>query len=98
VIALFTPDIQGVCWFNSVKSLFATLNVQERILPIVAMADRHCDLAAVEKATDTHFAVTLPYVREFRQEGADVGTTYAAMRYLRGIKKLHALLKGADGK
>ncbi len=98
VIALFTPDVQGICWHGSVKPLFAAMSAQERVLPVAAMANRYCDLAAAEKAADTHFAITLPYVHEFRREGTSDGTTFVAMQYLREVKKLHALLKGADGK
>ncbi len=96
VVALFTPDVQGICWFNSVKPLLATMNTQERVLPAVAMASRRHDLSAVEKAVDTKLAAALPYVREFRQDcDPGSGTTPAAMRYLRKVKKLHTLLKGA---
>lgn len=102
VIALFTPDVQGVCWFNSVKQLLTTMDAQGRVLPVAAMADRHHQLAAIEKAADLQFAAVLPYVKEFRQI-CDTGTspldgsTHAAMRYLREVKSLSALLKGADG-
>lgn len=97
VIALFTPDIQGICWFNSVKPLISTMSAQERILPVVTLAGRQHDLSAVEKATDAKLVASLPYVREFRQDcDPGVGTTPAAMRYLREVKKLYELLKGSD--
>lgn len=98
VIALFTPDVQGICWFNSVRPLIATMNAQERVLPVAAMAGRHHDLSAVEKAVDGKYSAVLPYVHEFRQDCAGTGTTPAAMRYLSHTKKLCALLKGVDGK
>lgn len=97
VIALFTPDVQGICWFNSVRPLISTMGAQERILPVAAMAGRQHDLSAVEKEADTKFIASLPYVREFRLDcEPGVGTTPAAMRYLREVKKLHVLLKGSD--
>jgi len=97
IIALFMPDVQGICWYGSVKPLFATMSAQERVLPVAAMAGRHHDLSAVEKEADTKLAAALPYVREFRQDcDAGAGTTPASMRYLREVKKLHALLEGAD--
>ncbi len=96
VIALFTPDVQGICWFNSVKPLIGTMNAQERILPVAAMIDRHHDLSAVEKATDTKLVVAMPYVREVQRGGISDGTTRSAIRYHREVKKLQALLKGAD--
>jgi CO dehydrogenase nickel-insertion accessory protein CooC1 len=99
VIGLFTPDVQGICWFNSVKQLLATMNAQTRILPVAAMAGRQHDLSAVEKAADAKLAAALPYVQEFRQDcDPGAGTTPAAMRYLREVKKLHALLEGGGAK
>lgn len=95
VIALFTPDVQGICWFNSIKPLLATMNAQARILPVAVMAGRQHDLSAVEKAADAKLAAALPYVQEFRQNcDPGAGTTPAAMRYLREVKKLQALLEG----
>jgi hypothetical protein len=97
VIPLFTPDVQGICWFKSVRTLFATMSAQESVLPVAAMVDRHHDISAVEKAVDTQFSVPLPFVREFRQDcDTGAGTTSAAMKYLRQAKKLHAMLKGVD--
>lgn len=96
VITLFKPDVQGICWFNSVNPLIGTMNAQKRILPVAAMADRHHDLSSAEKALDTKFAAALPYVSEFRQEAVSNGTTRNAIRYHREVKKLHALLKGVD--
>lgn len=96
VITLFTPEVQGICWFNSIKPLISTMNAQVRILPVVAMADRHHDISAVEKATDMKLAVVLPYVREYRQDGISNDTTRAAMRYCQEVNKLQAMLKGAD--
>ena len=96
VIILFTPDVQGICWFNSIKPLISTMNAQERILPVVALADRHHDISAVEKATDTKLAAALPFVHGFRQDGISNGTTRAVMRYCQGLNKFQAMLKGAD--
>jgi len=96
VITLFTPDVQGICWFKSIKPLISTMNAQGRILPVVAMMDRHHDISAVEKATDTKPAVALPYVRGFRQDGISNGATRAVMRYYQGVNKIQAMLKGAD--
>jgi MinD-like ATPase involved in chromosome partitioning or flagellar assembly len=99
VIVLFTPDVQGICWFNSVKPLLATMNAQERILTVAAMVGRQHDLSAAEKAADAKLAAALLYVQEFRQDcDPGAGTTPAAMRYLREVKKLHALLEGGGAK
>ena len=96
VITLFTPDVQGTCWANSIKALISTMNAQARVLPVAVMTGRMNDLSVVEKAVDTKLAAALPYIREFRQDSMIDGTMPAAMRYLREVKKLHTLLKGAD--
>ncbi len=100
IITLFTPDVQGVCWFNGIKHLLTTMNAQGRVLPVAAMADQQ-QLSAIEKAMDARFTAVLPYVREFRQihdTGAfpTEGATPGAVRYLREAKKLCGLLKGVD--
>lgn len=96
LITLFTPNVQGICWFKSVKPLIDTMNAQERVLPVVTMMGMHHDLSSVEKALDTKFAAMLPYVQGFRQGGISDGTTRTATRYLREVNKLQTLLKGAD--
>jgi len=96
VIVLFAPDVQGICWFNSVKQLIGTMNAQERILPVAVKLYKQHDLSAVEKATDTKHVVAMPYVREVQQCSISDGTTRSAIRYHREVKKLQALLKGVD--
>lgn len=101
VIAVFTPDVQGECWFNAVKPLLHSMNAQGRVLPVAALVDNHHDLSAIEKAADAQFTAALPFVKELRQirdAGAFPldGTTPAALRYARQAQKLYTLLKGAD--
>ncbi len=96
-----TPDVQGVCWFNAVKPLIEGMNVQGRVLPIAAMADRHHDMSAIEKAADLKFSASLPFVNEFRltrDTGAIPldGTTPAAFRYMVQVQKLYSVLRGDD--
>lgn len=96
VIALFTPNVQGVCWFKSVEELIGTMNAKERLIPVAARQYSHHDLSAVEKATDTKLVVKMPYVGEVQQGGISDGTTRSAIRYHREVKKLQALLNGVD--
>ena len=101
VIVLVTPDVQGVCWFQAVKSLFISMNAQDRIIPVAAMADRHCDISAIEKAAGTRFPVSLPIVREFKRmkdmgEFPLSGTTLAAHRYAKQAKILYEMLREGD--
>lgn len=99
LIVLFTPDVQGVCWYNAVKPLLQSMNAQGRVVPVVAMADPHQDLSAIEKAADVSFATVLPFVKEFRRNPGDSpqnGTTIAATQYAKQVKKLMKLLKAGD--
>jgi len=103
VIILVTPDVQGVCWFQAVKSLFISMNAQGRVLPVAAMSDRHCDLPVIEKAAGTRFPVSLPFVKEFRRirdtgEFPLSGTTRTAHRYAKQVKILYEMLKEGDGR
>lgn len=99
VIVLFTPDVQGVCWFNSVAPLLHNRQTCGHVLPVAAMVDRHHDLSAVGKATRASFAAALPFVMEFRQmhdTGTSPldGTTPSAFRYQRQVRQLFEQLKG----
>lgn len=99
VIVPITSDVQGVCWYNAVKPLLQSMNVQGHVLPVAAMTDRHHDLSIIEKAVDLQFAAALPFVNEFRQESTVFpldGASLAALRYTKQVKKLYTLLKG-DG-
>lgn len=93
IIIPIAPNVQGVCWFNAVKPLLEAMNAAGRVLPVAAMADRQHDLSVVEKAADMRFIAALPYVREFRQDGADAGTTPAATRYAKQVQKIFGMLR-----
>lgn len=93
IIVPITPNVQGVCWFNAVKPFLEAMNAVGRVLPVAAMADRQHDLSVVEKAADMRFIAALPYVREFRQDSADTGTTPSAMRYAKQVQKIFGMLR-----
>jgi hypothetical protein len=52
----------------------------------------HPALDAIEKVADIRFAAALPFVREFRQNGGDAGSTPAAIRYFKQVQKLYRKL------
>lgn len=89
LIILITPDVQGVCWLNAVKPFLEAMNADGRVLPVAAMADRQHDLSVVEKEADIRFAAVLPYVSEFRQNGAEAASTPAAIRYEKQVRILY---------
>ena len=68
ILVPFTPDVQGVCWFNAVKPLLQSMKAQGRVLPVAAMTDRHQDISLIEKAIDADIGAILPFVKEFRQK------------------------------
>ena len=97
VILLITPDVQGICWYKAVQPLLETMNAQERILPVVSMTEKQHDLSIIEKEIEENFIAALPFVKEFRQNSTMIpqdGTSYAAVRYLKQVKKIHELLRG----
>jgi hypothetical protein len=67
-------------------------------LPVAAIRSKQHDIPAVEKAIDVSVSVVLGFVKEFRMANDGVppldGTTPAAMRYARQVKKLYELIKG----
>lgn len=87
IIIPITPDVQGVCWFNAVKPFLEAMNTSGRVMPVVAMAAQPT-LDVIEKATDIRFAVALPHVHEFRQNGSEAVSTFFAVRYLKQAQKL----------
>ena len=99
IILLTTPDIHGVCWYKAVEPLLETMNAKKNILPVAVMTDRHHDISAIEKVTGVRFSALLPIVNEFRWDSTMIpldGTSSAAMRYCKQVKKLYERLKG-DG-
>jgi len=98
IIVVFTPDVQGVCWFNAVKPLLENMGAMERIVPVAAIRSKQHDIPAVEKAIGLQLSAVLGFVKEFRMANDGIypldGTTPAAMRYTRQVKKLYGLLKG----
>ena len=99
IIVPITPDVQGVCWYKAVEPLLETMNVKKNILLVAAMMDRHHDISAIGKATGVRFSASLPIVNEFRWDSTLIpldGTSPAAMRYSKIVKKLYERLKG-DG-
>lgn len=99
VIVLFTPDVQGICWYNAVKPLLQSMNTQVRVFPVAAMTERHHDISAIEKAADVQFEAMLPFLKEIRQKPYDIplnGTTFSALQYEKQVKKLFKLLKDGD--
>ena len=78
-------QLQGLCWFLSVKPLLERMDALERVLPVASMARPDHDIDGVEKAGGLVFSAQLPWVR-------DTG----AGKYTRGLKPLLNMLSGGD--
>ncbi len=101
IIVPITPDAQGFCWYNAVKSLIEGMNAKERLLPVAAMEDKYHDIETIEKITGVHFAAHLPFCKEIRymrDTGVSPldGTTPAAFQYMYAVRKICVLLKGCE--
>jgi cellulose biosynthesis protein BcsQ len=64
IILPIVPNLQGLCWFLSVKPLLERMDALERILPIASMARPDHDVAGIEKIGGLAFAAQLPWVRD----------------------------------
>lgn len=98
VIVMFTPDVQGICWYQSVTPLLHNRQVQGHVLPVAAMIEGHHDLPAVEKTIGASLAAALPFVKEFRKTHDSgmsplEGVTPSALRYQRHVRRLYEQLK-----
>jgi hypothetical protein len=85
IILPIVPDLQGLCWFLSVKPLLERMGALERVLTVASMARPEHDIAGMEKIGGLVFAAQLPWVRD-----ADSG------KYARGLKPLLHGLSGGD--
>lgn len=79
------PDVQGLCWYLSVKPLLERMGVMERILPVAFMVRAEQDIAGVEKAGGLQFRAQLPWVQ-------DTGNG----KYTRALKPLLHMFEGGD--
>jgi len=85
IILPIVPDLQGLCWFLSVKPLLERMGSLERVLPVASMARPEHDVAGVEKIGGLAFAAILPWVR-------DIG----GAKYEKALKPLLHALSGGD--
>jgi MinD-like ATPase involved in chromosome partitioning or flagellar assembly len=85
IILPIVPDLQGLCWFLSVKPLLERMGALERVLTVASMARPEHDIAGVEKIGGLAFAAQLPWVRD-----VDSG------KYARELKPLLHGLSGGD--
>ena len=93
VLVLFTPDVHGICWYQSVAPLLHNRQAQGHVLTVASMVEGHHDLSVVEKAIGVPFAAALPFVKEIRQmrdTGVSPleGVTPPAIRYQRHARQL----------
>jgi MinD-like ATPase involved in chromosome partitioning or flagellar assembly len=101
VVVMLTPDVQGICWYQSVAPLLRNRQTQGHVLPVATMIGKHHDIPAIEKAIGTSFTAALPFVKEFWQTHDSgmsplEGATPSAIRYQRQARQLAEQLKGVS--
>lgn len=103
VIVPLTPDIQGVCWWLSVKPFLDRMNAAKRVLPIAAMVQKHHNPDWAAEAAGIGFRAELPFAPELgrlRGMGSlpDECSTPRAFAWNRQIGRLfHDMLEGRKG-
>jgi MinD-like ATPase involved in chromosome partitioning or flagellar assembly len=104
IILPLIPDIQGVCWWLSVKLFLERMNADKRIIPVATMVQRRHNPDWAAEVAGIKFFVELPFVPELnalRCLGSlpDEGSTPKALHWNRQVRKLyqHILkLRGVD--
>jgi MinD-like ATPase involved in chromosome partitioning or flagellar assembly len=48
VVVMLTPDVQGICWYQSVAPLLRNRQTQGHVLPVATMIGKHHDIPAIE--------------------------------------------------
>lgn len=105
VVILITPDIQGVCWWLSVKPFLERMNAGKRIIPVASMVQRHHNPDWAAEAAGIRFCTELPFAPELdrlRGTGSlpDECSTPKALAWNRNLRKIFHYLtekrKGGD--
>jgi hypothetical protein len=97
VVIPMTPDIQGVCWWLSVKPFLDRMNAGERAVPVAATVQGYQNPGWAAEAAGLRFAAELPFAPELgRLRGMgclpDGCSTPKALAWSRQVKKLLRLL------
>lgn len=103
VIIPLSPDIQGVCWWLSVKPFLDRMNATKRVLPIATMVQKHHSPNWAAEAAGIRFRAELPFAPELgRLHGMgslpDECSTPRALAWNRQIRRLfHDFLEEGKG-
>lgn len=94
IILPIVPDLQGICWYLSVRSLLRSMGVLERVLPVASQAQLSQSIPNVEKAGEFIFTAVIPWIREIA-DCRDTGEPALANR--KYAKSIQPLLKKLTG-
>lgn len=94
IVLPLIPDIQGLCWYLSVRSLLQSVNAMERVLFVAAQAQPSHNIAGVERAGEFTFAATMPWIREVADLRDTGKPAFDNRRYVRALLPLLDKLKG----
>ncbi len=93
IILPIVPDVQGLCWFLSVRPLLESMGAQGRAVPIAAKAQPFHDIGSIEKMGGLSFAAVFPYMRDTAVL-RDTGETAATGRHSKPLRQLVSRLTG----
>ena len=64
ILILITPDLQGICWWQSVEPLLKQLNVLNKVHLVLSPVHRHHQESWIQESLGIKIAATLPLADE----------------------------------
>ncbi len=94
IVLLVVPDVQGLCWFLSVKSLLESMNAQGRVIPVAMKVQPYHDVGKIEKTGGLEFAASFPYLKEVAALRDTGETAVCIAKYAKPLKSLFKRIWG----
>ena len=95
IILPIVPDLQGLCWYLSVRPLLQSVGALERVLPVAALQQPCHYIDGVEKAGEFRFVSAFPWIREIAERRDDGLPAINNRKYARELLPLLDKLKGS---
>lgn len=64
ILILMTPDLQGICWWQSVEPLLKQLNALTKVHLVLSPVHRHHQERWIQESLDIKIAAALPFADE----------------------------------
>lgn len=95
IILPIIPDLQGICWYLSVRPLLQSVGAMERVLPVAALQQLCHYIDGVEKAGEFRFVSAFPWIREIAERRDDGLPAINNRKYVNALLPLLDKLKGS---